>query len=231
MEDTRLIGIDLSMASPIVIEVLIEDAADPQVLREILLSNIQRPEIIRLLYEGPDVPQEIREDARKVLNLPAKMGGAPSELIKVTAGKPEQEEIRKQNILRKIQIMTIGEKIHLAIFGGRDVRTILSRDSNREVVLSVLKNPKLTENEVEMLARSRNAPEDVLRAISKDKEWMKKYAILQALVNNPKTPPGISSPMMNSLRTRDLVTLETNKNVPDSVRSSAKIIMGIRKKR
>lgn len=230
MEDTKLIGIDLSIASPIVIEVLIEDAADPQVLREILLSNIQRPEIIRLLYDSPNVPQEIQEDARKVLNLPATIA-APSELIKVTAGKPEQEEIRRQNILRKIQIMTIGEKIHLAIFGGRDVRTILSRDSNREVVLSVLKNPKLTENEVEMLARSRNVPEDVLRAISKDKEWMKNYAILQALVNNPKTPPGISSPMMTSLRTRDLVTLETNKNVPDSVRSAAKRILGMRKKR
>lgn len=230
MEDTRLIGIDLSIASPIVIEVLIEDAADSQVLREILLSNIQRPEIIRLLYEGPDVPQEIREDARKVLNLPATMGGAPSELIKMTEEKPEQKEIRKQNVLRKIQIMTVGEKVHLAIFGGRDVRTILSRDSNREVVLSVLKNPKLTESEVEMLARSRNVPEDVLRAISKDKEWMKNYAIVLALVNNPKTPPGISSPMMTSLRTRDLVTLETNKNVPDSVRSSAKRILGMKKK-
>lgn len=230
MEDTKLIGIDLSIASPIVIEVLIEDAADPQVLREILLSNIQRPEIIRLLYDSPNVPQDIQEDARKVLNLPATIA-APSELIKVTAGKPEQEEIRRQNILRKIQIMTIGEKIHLAIFGGRDVRTILSRDSNREVVLSVLKNPKLTENEVEMLARSRNVPEDVLRAISKNKEWMKNYAILQALINNPKTPPGISSPMMTSLRTRDLVTLETNKNVPDSVRSAAKRILGMRKKR
>lgn len=231
VEDGILIEIDLSIASPIVIEVLIEDAGDPHVFREILFSNTQRPDIIRLLYESPNVPQEIRNNAGKLLNLPVKIEAVPSELAEIPAEAPKQEEVRLHNINTKIQKMTVGEKIHLALLGGRDVRTILSRDSNKEVVLTVLKNPKLTENEVEMLARSRNIPEDALRAMSLNKEWMKKYAAVHALVNNPKTPPGVSSSLMASIKTKDLITLKTNKNVPDSVRSAAKRILEMRKKR
>lgn len=77
MEEIRqFIRIDLSIASPIVIKVLIEDAVDSQALREILLSNLHRKEIIRLLYDSPYVTPEIREDARKVLGLTAKRGGS-----------------------------------------------------------------------------------------------------------------------------------------------------------
>lgn len=232
MEDTRLIDLDLSLASPIVIEVLIEDASSPQVFSDILLSNIHRPEIIRLLFASPYTPPDIKNKAREIMNLPALKGeNLPSGLAGTDTTTPEQhEEYRRQSLLKKIQGMSVGEKIHAAMLGGRETRTILSKDTNKEVVLTVIKNPKITDGEVEMLARSRNVPDEALRLISKNKEWMKNYSVISALVNNPRTPAGISSALMISIKPKDLVFLEKNKNVPESVRSSAKRLLEVKKR-
>lgn len=93
----------------------------------------------------------------------------------------------------------------------------------------MLKNPKLTETEVELIAHSRNVPEEALRAIHKNREWMKNYSINLALVNNPKTPPGIGITLVTSLRVKDLAVLEKNKNVPDAIRAIAKKLLQARK--
>lgn len=231
MENSRLIDLDLSLASPIVIEVLIEDASDVRIFEEILLSNTHRPEIIQLLFESPAAPPDIRENARKILNQPVLAAeNLPSGLIHDAEASEGHAEIRKQNLLKKIQAMTVGEKIHAAMLGGREVRSILSKDTNKEVVLAIVKNPKITDSEVEMFARSRNIPDDALRLISKNREWMKNYNIAIALVYNPKTPAGISSALINSIKTKDLVYLEKNKNVPESVRSAAKRLLETRRR-
>ena len=73
-----------------------------------------------------------------------------------------------------------------------------------------------------MIARSRSVPEEVLRRISKNREWLKNYAIVYALATNPKTPAGIAVTLISSLKAKDLVILERNKNIPDVVRSAAK---------
>jgi hypothetical protein len=96
-------------------------------------------------------------------------------------------------------------------------------------MLSVLENQKITETEVEMIARARSVPEEALRIISKNREWLKNYAITFALVTNPKTPPGISVTLISGLKVKDLVILEKNKNVPELIRSSAKRLVSVRK--
>ncbi|MFN3396777.1 MAG: hypothetical protein ACK4Z9_08320 [Thermodesulfovibrionales bacterium] len=220
MEETKLIGLDLSVASPEVIEILLEFSGEPEVFKEVLESNRNRPDILRLLAQQSALPIEIKEDIEKLLNLPAKSMELPH---------PSGAEARKETLLQRIQHLTVGEKIALALRGGQEIRSILLKDPNKEVVLSVLKNPKMTETEVEMLAHSRNAPEDALRAICRNREWTKNYNIIFALVNNPKTPPGLSVPFVTSLRTKDLVILEKNKNVPEAVRAAARRLVQSRK--
>jgi hypothetical protein len=123
----------------------------------------------------------------------------------------------------------VGERIAIALRGGQEIRSILLKDANKEVVLTVLKNPKITETEVELIAHSRNVPEDALRAIHKNREWMKNYSINLALVNNPKTPPGIGITLVTSLRAKDLGVLEKNKNVPEAIRAVAKRLLQAKK--
>lgn len=219
MEETKLLGLDLSIASQQIIEILLEDDSEPEVFNDILLSNKNRPEILKLLIENANVPHDIKSEAGKLLHLPV-----------LYSEKPKiKEEDRRQNLMQRLQVLTVGEKIALAIKGGHEIRTILSKDSNKEVILTVLKSPKLTVTEVEMMAHSRNIPEDALRAISKNREWMKDYNVILALANNPKTPPGIGSSLVATLKTKDVTILEKNKNVSEAVRAIAKKIVQSRK--
>lgn len=223
MEDPKvLIGLDLSVASREVIEVLIEDVAEPAVFDEIARANQGRPEILELLLQHPDTPEEIRNHISGILQLPVK----PKEK---TEDEHKRKQAKPQNLLQRIQTLSVGERLKLALKGGRDIRSILLKDANKLVMLGVLDNQKITESEVELIAKSRQVPEEALRTISKNREWLKNYAISFALVTNPKTPPGIAVTLISTLKIKDLLLLDKNKNVSELVRSASKRLIAARK--
>lgn len=220
MEETRLIEVDLALTSAQVIEILLSDEDNsPEDFKEILAANVNRPDILRLILDSPNVSQEIRKDAASLLQLPV--------IFEATHG-PSHEE-KKKTLVQKLQTLTVGEKISLALKGGKEIRTLLFKDSNKEVILHVLKNPKVTPSEAEIMAHSRNIPEEALRAIAKNREWVKEYNVNMALVNNPKTPPGIGSVLVSGLKTKDVINLAKNKNVSEAVRIAARKLLQARK--
>ncbi|VAX34288.1 hypothetical protein MNBD_NITROSPIRAE03-2104, partial [hydrothermal vent metagenome] len=194
MAEKKLIGLDLSVASEEVIRILLDDPADTAIFSELMDANTQRPGILRLLYEHPQTPVEIAAEAASLLSLPAKITTGAIDLV-----TEEKEEVRlqkKESILQKVQRLSVGQRIQLALKGGKDIRNVLIRDPNREVVIKVLENPKITENEVEMIARNPSSPDDALRYIFKKKDWIRKYNIVLSLASNPKTPIGVSMPLI-----------------------------------
>jgi pentose-5-phosphate-3-epimerase len=124
--------------------------------------------------------------------------------------------------VKQIQRLTVSEKIKFAMRGNNEVRGVLARDTNKLVVLAVLDNPKITESEIEALARNRSIMEEALRTISKNREWMRNYNIQHALVLNPKTPVAISLKLVPGLKKKDMQLLEKNKNVSDALRNMAR---------
>ena len=129
--------------------------------------NTNRPDILKFLAESPDTPEDIKHKLSQYLPVTAK---PKPEVTK--AKKPPEE--RAQSILQRLQKLTVSERILLALRGNKEVRTILLRDTNKEVVMTVLDNPKITETEIEILAKSRSVSDDVLRKITKKREWMKR---------------------------------------------------------
>ncbi len=208
---------------------LLDCPSDAAVFSDVLEANRERTEVLRLLYDHPGTPPEVLKEAASLLSLPVKVSTE-------VAGVPAAEEAEKtalqkaESLLYRIQWLNVGERILLARKGGRDVRNILIRDPNKEVVMKVLENPKMTETEVEMAARNPSIPEEALRFIAKKRDWIRRYPIMRALVFNPKTPPGVSMPFVPHLRLQDLVALEKNKNVAESVRAAAKRYVRMRKK-
>lgn len=230
-EPQVLIGLDYSVASREVIEILIEVADDAGIFQEIARANAGRPEILELLYEHPDTPADVRSLISGSLHVPAKTSTemARAQKSKEMARAQKPKEVRVQNVLQKIQSLTVSERVQLAMKGSREIRGILIKDTNKEVMLSVLDNQKITDSEIELIARNRSINEEALRRISKNREWLKCYAVVYALVTNPKTPPGISVGMVGDLKTKDLIILEKNKNVPDVIRSATKRLLQARK--
>jgi hypothetical protein len=127
----------------------------------------------------------------------------------------------RKAMFQQIAIMSVKERVMLAIKGTREARMILVRDPNRVVACAVLRNPRITENEVEGISAIRTVPEDVLRQIGQNRAYTKSYTVIHNLVRNPRTPVALSLNFLNRIQTRDLRVLGSNKNVPDVIRTMA----------
>jgi hypothetical protein len=170
-------------------------------------------DLLGLGLEDPDIPP-IADSAVTTLEvLPA--------LQAKTQAADDPGLQRRVSALHRIAKLTVGQRVQLAMKGSRDERFILIRDGARVVALAVLESPKLTENEVEVFASMRNLHEVVLRTITLKRKFMKVYAVVKALVNNPRTPLDVTLPLLGHLLLNDLKGLSANKNVNDTLRKLA----------
>jgi len=133
----------------------------------------------------------------------------------------EEFDSDRFNVYQTSCSMTAGEKIKLAHTGDRSVRNLLIKDKNRVVALSVLKNPKLTEQEVIAASSSTNTSEEILRDISNSRDWMKSYNVKLAMAFNPRTPLSSSLKLIDYIHERDLKIMAKNKGIPGVLKSAA----------
>lgn len=145
--------------------------------------------------------------------------------------KEDEAHVKKLSLFQRIQVMPVAEKLHFALKTDRDGRSILIKDSNKQVALAVLANPKITEDEVLLIAQSRNVQEEILREICKNRDWTKSYAIIFSLVNNPKTPIALALGYLQKLKEKDLAMLCKNKGIPRVIRDSANRIIQMKNKK
>ena len=132
-----------------------------------------------------------------------------------------EEKEKKQGLIAEIMTMSAADKMIRALKGEREARMMLIRDRNRTVWSAVLSSPKMNDSDAEQVAKMRNVSPDVLREMSKNRQWTKRYSIAHELVKNPKTPPEVSSKLLVRLKDRDLKRLLRDKNVPEQVRRLA----------
>jgi hypothetical protein len=135
----------------------------------------------------------------------------------------------KLNVTQAVQKMTSPQKIKLALCGGKEARGMLIRESNKQVATAVLENPRITDGEIEFFAKSSNLSEDIMRKIGTNSDWTKKYTVAQALVYNPKCPPGVAVGFVSRMTERDLAMLEKSRNVSEAVRSAARGLLARKK--
>jgi hypothetical protein len=136
---------------------------------------------------------------------------------------------KTESAWRRIQNLTVSQKVQLAFKGGQTERSILVRARNRLICAAVIRSPRLTDNEVETFAAMRNLEEEALRLIGMNRTWMGKYSIMVTLARNPKAPIAVVLPLINRLSLRDLKTLTNDKGVTEAVRASAKRLYVARK--
>ena len=133
-----------------------------------------------------------------------------------------------QAAAQRIQRMNTAEKIQLAFKGTREDRAILIKDASKAVHQAVLESPKLSDNEVEAMARMRSVTEDVLRSIAANRDWMKNYTVVLGLTTNPKTPAGVAMNLVGRLNNRDLKVMAGDRNIPDLIRRQARRVVETR---
>ncbi len=142
-------------------------------------------------------------------------------------GEIEEDEL---NLFQMVSRMTVAEKMKLALKGNNEARGLLIKDSNKIVCSSVLKNPKITDEEVIRLTASKGTSDDLLRQVARNKEWMKSSMIKKNLVTNPKTPLPISMRLVRGLDKKSLEQVGKSKNIPNSLATEARKALLLKKK-
>jgi len=133
----------------------------------------------------------------------------------------EPDMAKRQTLLQRLATMSVAQRVQFAFKGGSEARRTLIRDSNKVVQRAVLQSPRLTDQEVEAFAAMSSLTDEILRLIARNRNFRKNYVVVRNLMNNPKTPLDISLHMLPNLNAMDLKKLCINKNVPETLRSTA----------
>jgi hypothetical protein len=177
--------------------------------------------------EGEDLDPsagELLEEEASTIDIDESFG--ESYIIEGDELESGPEEIK--DTYRKILVMSMPDKILTALRGAKSERAVLIRDSNRIISLTVLKNPKISEQEIESFSAMKHLDDEVLREIGRTREWTKHYSICFNLVRNPKSPPAISTTLMHRMTNADLKQLQIDKNVPELIRQMARKTLRMR---
>ena len=129
------------------------------------------------------------------------------------------------NIYALIQNMTVMQKIKLARMGNKEARGFLVRDRNKVVAISAISSPKVTVQEVSVIAKARNVSDEVLRVIGRTQEWTRDYQVKLGLSTNPKCPRPVAMKFVNYLQDRDLKSLMRSKDIPTAISAHARRIL------
>jgi hypothetical protein len=132
------------------------------------------------------------------------------------------DESQVETLYQQVLHMGIPKKVELALKGNKEARGYLIRDSNKTIQLAVVSSPKLTVEEAETISRMRHLPEEVFRKIALNRNFMKKYAVVKAMLFNPKTPQGLAMALVKRLNETDMKFLAKDKGVSEIVRREAK---------
>lgn len=152
-------------------------------------------------------------------------------LLQEAEGHADPEVAEHQSIENIIGAMAVGKKIKLAYLGNGSARRVLIRDRNKMVASAVVKSGRMNEREVENAAGNRNLDSEVIRELTRNRDYMRKYTVKKALANNPKTPVPVATALLKFMHFKDLKELSANKNISSVIQTQAKRMVILKNKR
>jgi hypothetical protein len=211
--------------------VLLLDDQDPEI-RQVAGETLDRIPVdaLRGFLARSDASIGLREFFGGRGVFPAETAADQDEpLIDAAGGVPDADEelvledgADRSSVLQKLGQLSFPDRLKAAMKGSREVRAILIRDPNKMIAAAVLSSPKLTESEVEAIARMASVSEETLRTIGSNRSWMKSYKIAVGLTKNPKTPLAMSMNLMARMSDKDVALLAVDRNVPEPLRVAAR---------
>ena len=188
-------------------------------LLEVLLGSLDRLarwiEALEALLGNPGVPSVKHPTIQAAIE---------------AAKRREADGEKRKSLLLRVKELPVAQKLALAKKGNKDVRMILIKDSNEMVALETVSSSRITDGEILAIATMRDVSDKVLRYIANNRKYRQNKQIVVALLNNPRTPVGVSLSLgITGLADRELAELAKNKNVPGVVSRAAQQILDRRK--
>ncbi len=124
-----------------------------------------------------------------------------------TAAAEDEPPEKSQNTWDRVRGFSQMEKILLAVKADRTERALLLQDNDPRVLLSILRNPRLTVDEVVRLAKSSFLTYQIAEVIMKTGQWMANLDVRLALIHNAKTPQAFSLRILPMLPDSEIRTI------------------------
>lgn len=189
------------------------------VLRTAIINNVHADQVMkqRLGWVEPTVETEPELDTAE----------ADEEDDSFVAEELDGETLSKY---QELQEMSVADKIKMALTGDKEWRTLLIRESNKQVNTAVLKNPRISEGEVLTIAKNRSSSEELIRIILLNRDWIKLYDMKKALVVHPRTPLQTAMRYMTFLSEKDISSLAKSREVGQAIVNNARRMLMTRKR-
>ena len=165
----------------------------------------QLPDGVALAVEGS--PEKLLEDL-----LPTEELAEAEEAVDVE---------RAGSLWDRIRALSRTEKLLLAPKADRSERVLLLQDNDPQVLFALLKNPRITLDEVLRVAKSSFLSYQVAELILKSSLWIANQDVRVALVHNAKTPPPFALRLLPTLPESELRVIARGAATSMALKSAA----------
>lgn len=137
----------------------------------------------------------------------------------------EPKAKRDQSLHARIARMAFVDRLLLALKGNAEARRFLVKSPNKTIQDCVLRNPRLSTQEIVEMARERSTSANVILSICRSREWSRFYEVALQLCWHPKTPVRYAVQFLSRLTPRDLEKLGGSKMVPTATAAQARNLL------
>ena len=144
-----------------------------------------------------------------------------STLTAAIPGNNQDSSRMEQSSWDKIRNLSRIEKLLLAPKADRSERQVLIQDNDAQVVFSLLKNPRLTTEEVVRIARSPLLSSNAADLIARTTIWASNSEIRAALVHNQRTPTPLAIKLLPTLPEPEIRQIAKSGGVSQALKQAA----------
>jgi hypothetical protein len=133
--------------------------------------------------------------------------GVVAALLAEPAEEPAASEPEPTTLWEKVRGLTPPQKILLAPKADRVTRALLVQESDAQVLFALLKNPRLSIDEVVRVAKSSYLSFQAAELILKTSSWASSLDVRLALIHNPKLPVPFALRILATLPDHEVRTI------------------------
>ncbi|MBI2374507.1 MAG: hypothetical protein HYV07_10980 [Deltaproteobacteria bacterium] len=171
-------------------------------------------------------PKTLTGKKRLAAEKPSDRG--PNEILRFLDQRSAEEEANAGPIRVRLKRMSMEDKINLALSGGREERMALAMDTNKAIPHYVLRNAKITLDEIAFISRLPSMNPDVLNKIAENTTYVQNSQVVKNLVFNPKTPITTAVRLLDRLAKNELMMLAKRTSMNQRLVQAAKKKVGIK---
>lgn len=147
--------------------------------------------------------------------------GSPDEILSLLVAAPKEDVAKNISPWDRIRALSHPEKIVLASKADRQERAVLAQDNDAQILYYLIKNPRITTEEVLRIARLTTISAQVADLIAKTSQWSSNQEIRSALVNNPRTPTPLALKMLPTLPEPEIRQIAKSTAVSQALKQAA----------